>query len=472
MGIRVAALLACWFLLGCPGPQVDDDTAADDDDTAADDDDITADDDDTGPLDCGAITTFETGLSPTAEVHVATSGDDGAGDGSPASPYATLERAAQDASPGTAIRIHEGTYPGGESLYDLAGSETAPIWIGGAPGEAAPVFEGGNEALHLTRASYVVVHDLEAHGQVYNGINCDDGGDMADELATHHVVFRGLRLHDVGTGGNEDCLKLSGLRDFWVLDSEIWACGGGGSGSAVDCVGCHRGLVARNSLHDLSANAVQAKGGTTDLEIRWNHLVDAGDRGFNMGGSTGYEYFRPPLSETAANAEARGIRVIANVIEGGEASLAFVGCVDCLAANNTLVDPTNWILRILQETVGDGTYEFEPCTAGTWINNLVYFSDADLSTHVNVGPDTDPGSFDFTTNLWFAHDDPAASEPDLPVAETDPVIGHDPAFVSGWTIDASSPAAGAGTAHQALVGDMAGTCYADPPSIGAYEVVP
>ncbi len=460
-------------LLGCPSEDTDDDSAVveddDDDATAGDDDDATPGDDDDSLEECGDLGSFEGGLSPASEIHVAPDGDDGTGDGSAALPYATLERAAEDATPGAAIRLHPGTYAGGNTLYDLTGTAAAPIWLGGVPGEDRPVIEGGGEALHLVRAEYVIVHDLEARNSTSNGINCDDGGEYDDEDATHHLVLRDLLLHDVGTGGNEDCLKLSGLRDFWVHDSEIHHCGGGGSGSAIDCVGCHRGVIARNHLHDLSANAVQAKGGTTDLEIRWNHIVDAGDRGVNMGGNTGLTYFRPPVSDSAPNAEARDIRVVANVIEGCEASLAFVGCVDCQAVNNTIVDPENWIFRILQETVSDATYEFEPCRDAHVANNLIWFSDADLSVHINIGPDTSPETFAFTTNFWYAHDDPGASQPDLPTAETGGLVGLDPAFTTGWQIDASSPSAGAGTPWSGVVGDMAGACYADPPSVGAYE---
>lgn len=120
--------------------------------------------------------------------------------------------------------------------------------------------------------SYVIVHDLEIRGASANGINCDDGGAMDDDTATHHVIFRNLFIHDIGSGGNEDCLKLSGVNDYYVLGSEMTACGGGGSGSAIDHVGCHHGIIAQNHLHDLSANAVQCKGGSEDIEIRWNLL--------------------------------------------------------------------------------------------------------------------------------------------------------------------------------------------------------
>ncbi len=424
------------------------------------------------PTACGDIQTFADGVSPTSELHVAVGGSDTTGNGTAGNPYATIEHAANLATPGTAVRVHAGTYSGGHYIADLAGTATAPIWIGGAPGEARPVIQGGGEAIHLVRARYLVVHGLEVSGPTDNGINCDDGGDYANDLATHDVIFRNLYIHDVGTGGNQDCLKLSGLNHYFVLDNEFHDCGGGGSGSAVDHVGCHHGLLARNEMYSLAGgNAVQNKGGSEDIEIRWNVMTDAGERAVNMGGSTGFTYFRPPLDTSAENAEAIDIRVIGNVIEGGVASLAFVGCVDCLAANNTIVDPTNWVLRILQETTTSGGYTFAECRNGTFINNLVYFDRSDLSTTINIGPNTQANTFIFTTNLWYAHDAPSQSTPtDLPVTETGGVYGQDPAFTTGYAIGAGSPAAGAGTAVTGVTGDITGACYASPPSIGAYEV--
>lgn len=457
------------LLLGC---NKDDVTETDGDaDTDADaDTDTDADTDvDTDTAWCGDIVTFETGRTPTAEVHVSRTGDDTEGDGTSGNPFASIRRAAQSVGPGMAIVVHAGTYPGGTFLSDLAGAASAPIWIGGAEGEARPVIEGGTEGLHLTNLKYVVIHDLEIRSASGNGINADDGGDYGDDQATNHVVFRDLYVHDIGGTGNQDCLKLSGLRDYWVIDSEMHDCGGGGSGSAVDHVGCHRGLIARNHLHDLSGNAVQAKGGSTDIEIRWNRVVDGGLRGINMGGSTGFEYFRPPLSTTAPNAEARDIRVIANVFERGETPFAFVGCVECVAANNTIIDPTKWSLRILQETTTADGYTFEPARDGRFVNNLVRFYRAQVTTDVNIGADTSPETFVFTTNLWYARDKAHESEPTLPTAETGGIYGEDPAFTDGWAIGATSPAAGAGTPLDELVADLEGACWADPPSIGAYE---
>ncbi len=421
------------------------------------------------PPRCDRIDPFDRDLAPSSEIHVATSGNDSTGDGSFDFPYATIQRAVQDAVPGTSIRVRSGNYSGGIYLSDLTGTETAPIWIGGAPGETRPIISGSSEGIHLTRAKYVVLHDLEVTGASANGINSDDGGDYDDPLAAHHLSFRNLDIHDIGSGGNQDCLKLSGIHDYWVLDSTFENCGGGTSGSGIDHVGCHRGLIARNAFRHLSANAVQSKGGSEDIEIRWNRFFEAGLRSLNLGGSTGFEYFRPPLSAALPNAEARNIRLVANLIEGSEAAAAYVGCTGCVVAHNTIINPHNWILRILQETTTSPPFTFEACSDGIFVNNLVYFERADLSTYLNIGPNTAPDTFTFANNLWYAWDNPGQSAPNLPTPESNGLYGLDPGLDNRYRIAPNSPASGAGQATAWSWGDLSGTCYANTPSIGAFE---
>jgi len=421
------------------------------------------------------VTTFATGLQAAQQLHVAPDGSDAQGDGSAAAPFASIRRAAEEAGPGTAVVVHSGTYSGGQYLADVRGTAAAPIWIGGAAGEPPPRIEGGSQALQLVRPRYLVLHDLEIRGQEQNGINCDDGGAYGDAEAARWVVFERIAVQDVGSGGNQDCLKLSGLNDFWVLDSHFARCGGGGSGSGVDCVGCHRGLIAGCRFASNAGNAIQCKGGASDIDILRNRLDDPGQRGVNMGGSTGFDFFRPPLQPDGLNAEARRIRVQANVIVGGHAAVAFVGCVDCLAAHNTIVDPEGWVLRILQETTSRDGYSFAACSENAFYNNLVVFDRQRLSRAVNIGPDTAPETFSFSHNLWYAHDEPAASAPDLPVDETAGLSGQDPHLLDraggDYHIAPDSPAAHSGAAFNGRTpADNEGRCYADAPSRGAYAV--
>lgn len=447
----------------------DDGSAVPADARAGDVDDASGQPDGAPPPTCAVPASFDEGITPTAVVHVDDGGSDETGDGTEGAPYATIERAVQDAAPGTAVRLHSGTYAADQYVSELRGTAAAPIWIGGAPGEADPVLSGGAEGLHLSRVSYVVVHDLAITGATSNGLNADDGGAYDDPTASHHVVFRNLYIHDIGGGGNQDCLKLSGLYDYRVTGSEFHTCGGASSGSGVDHVGCHRGMIDGNYFHDLSGNAVQNKGDSTDIVIRGNRMIDCGERAVNMGGSTGFEFFRPPLSTTESNAEARRIHVYANIIEGSNAPAAFVGCTDCLFAHNTVIDPDNWVARILQETTGDATYAFDQAARGRFINNLVYFVRGDLSTFVNVGANTMPDTFTFAGNLWYAHDVPGSSTPSLPVPETGGVIGLDPMLDANYRTPATSPAVGAGEPLADVAGDFAGKCYGTSPTIGAFE---
>jgi hypothetical protein len=424
---------------------------------------------------CDQVPNFSDGLTPQRYLHVATLGSDDTGDGSPAAPYATIGAAVRVATPGTAIVVHAGQYTGGLFLYDLHGSAQAPIWIGGAAGESPPIISGGNEGLHLVRPRYVILHDLEVRDCLYNGINLDDGGDYDDNTAAQFLLFDNLDIHDIGGSGNQDGLKLSGVNDYTVHNCRFARCGGGASGSGIDQVGCHRGTIARCRFDAMSGSAVQCKGGSEDIEIRWCHFTDAGERGVNIGGSTGFTFFRPPLSATEPNVEARQIRVLANIFVGSSAPVAFVGCLDSVVTNNTIVNPDRWILRILQETVGSDTYEFLPCGDNRFENNLIYFNRGALSTYLNIGPNTTPATFIFSNNLWFAHDDPGASTPSLPTSEIDGRYGLDPQLQdpdeADFRIDQDSPAAANGLSPPLIDGDIDGYCFRLPPSIGAHAVM-
>lgn len=423
---------------------------------------------------CDPIRTFADGRQPAREIFVSPAGNDTAGDGSRANPFHSPGRALQGVRPGDAIRLLPGTHAPGTFIAGVAGTAEAPIWLGGVPGESRPVIRGGSQALHLSRVRYLVVENLEITGATGNGLNCDDGGDYANPDAARHVIFRHLFIHDIGAGGNQDGLKLSGVNDYFVLDCELARMSAGGSG--LDQVGCHRGLIARCTFADMGSNAIQCKGGSADIEIRWNRFCNGGTRAVNLGGSTGSAYFRPPLSTNSLNVEARNLRVIANLFRGGDAPIAWVGTVDSLVAHNTIVEPRRWILRILQETVSRGDHLFAPCGHNQFVNNLVYFNRSRLSTPVNIGPNTDAASFRFAHNLWFAFDQPGQSRPELPSPEERGVYGAAPlwrdAANGDFSVSANSPAVARGRKLPSVKADLLERCYADPPTLGAFEANP
>ncbi len=420
---------------------------------------------------CDPIRTFADGKLPVREIFISPAGNNSTGNGSQANPYQTISRALQGVQPGDAIRMLPGTYSGGTSIGNLTGTSNAPIWIGGVPGQARPVINGGSTAIQLSRVRYVVLENIEVNGATANGINCDDGGEYANTNSTRHVLFRNLHIHDIGTGGNNDGLKLSGVYDYFVLDCEFTRMSAGGSG--IDHVGCHRGLIARCRFTDAGSNAIQCKGGSEDIEIRWNTFTNGGARAINIGGSTGFEFFRPPLSTTTPNFESKNIRVIANLFRGSDTPVAYVGTVNSLVANNTFIQPTRWLMRILQETVSSGGYTFLPCGNNQFINNLVYFDRSQISTYVNIGANTDAASFSFANNLWYAFNQPNQSQPSLPSPETNGVYALNPLFVNApagdFAVVSNSPAVGRGRKLPNVRADLRERCYAAPPTIGAFE---
>jgi hypothetical protein len=337
-----------------------------------------------------------------------------------------LRAAVSKAAPGSQIRLAPGEYPGGLYFGGVRGGPGSPIVIAAADPEHPPVIRGGTEGIHLTDPCWVELRDLTLIGAARNGLNIDDGGSY--DSPAHHIVLRGLAVREVGTNGNHDGIKLSGVTDFRVEGCTIerWGVGGG---SAIDMVGCHRGVIEGSLFRHSEATGntgVQAKGGTTEVIVRRNRFENAGARAVNIGGSTGLQFFRPPLKAGEDHSEASDIVVEGNYFTGSGAPVAFVGVDGAVVRYNTIYRPARWALRILQETRSEG---FVPSRNGVFTDNIVAFRfDEWVEGGVNVGPGTAPATFAFARNFWYCIDDPAASHPVLPTEERGGVYGTDPLF--------------------------------------------
>jgi hypothetical protein len=402
------------------------------------------------PEPCAPAVTFADGRVSKATRHVSVTGDDAKGTGSASRPFRSLGRAVRGLTPGTAVLVHAGTYPGDISVDGARGTADDPIWIMGVPGEPRPVISGGHQGIYLRRPRYVVLERLEIANTGDNGINVDDGGDMATEDAARFLVFRDLVVHDTGRrpSGVPNCLKLAGVNDFFVLSSRFARCGRAPESGAVGVggVGVHRGVIRANAFEANGYGGVQVKGGSADIDIVGNVFRDTGWRAVNMGGSSDGRFFRPPLAALHPRAEAARIRVSSNVFIGGETAASLTGCVDCAFSGNTVVNPSKWVLRVLQETVAIDAAAFAPAGHGVVASNVFYFRRSDLNTgeDVNVGSNTDTSSISLVENQWYAHDAPGQSEPRLRTfrgRQTGSVTGIRPVFVdeSGGDFRVTSP---------------------------------
>lgn len=376
-------------------------------------------------------------------------------------PYTTLQLAIQDVMPGDTIIVHEGTYPGGIYIENLQGATLQWISLFAADGETV-IFEGGTNAWQFTDAAYLHIRGFIFQHQTGNGVNFDDGGTY--DSPAHHIVFEDCIFRDMTASGNNDLLKLSGVDSF-----EIRKCmfiNGASGGSGIDMVGCHSGLISQCHFENLGSNSVQAKGGTSNIRIERNFFKNGGFRALNLGGSTGLQFFRP----IDAAYEATELKVYSNIFIGSEAPIAFVGSINCEVINNTIYLPDKWVMRILQETVDET--RFPPCGYNTFRNNIIYINN-DVTVEVNIGPNTAPGTFTFSHNLWFHSQDNSWSGPVLPVEDVMNIVGQDPLFQNSgeedFSIIAGSPAIGAALDVPQPEQDFAGNQFSIPRSIGALE---
>lgn len=343
---------------------------------------------------------------------------------------AELRSAVAGAKPGTRILLTGGSYGAGFYFSNVRGEEKQPIVIAAADAQQPPVFRDGNVAMHFSNPAYVELHNLVFTKLAQNGINIDDVGGNTNASA-RGVVLRGLRISDVGGEGNHDGIKLSGIWEFRVTGCTIERWGTRG-GSAIDMVGCHRGVIEGNTIRhnpeSQNCSGVQGKGGTSDIVIRRNRFEYAGGRAVNIGGSTGLQFFRPPLIEGGEHAEARNLRVEGNTFIGST-PVAFVGVDGAVVRFNTIERPNRWALRILQETKAPG---FVACRNGEFTDNTIVFDSTRWSEGgVNIGSGTAPATFKFARNWWYCADSPERSRPRLPTTEVDGQYGRPVAEAKG-----------------------------------------
>lgn len=309
----------------------------------------------------------------------------------------------------TTIKIAAGDYGSGYTVQNVDG-----LVVEALDSKTPPRFAGGNEAWHFSRCNHLEVKHLHLSGQKHNGINIDDGGDRAH--AVKNIRLSHLLVEDVGPQGNFDAMKFSGIDGLRIEHCRIHGWGG----QAIDFVGCHRALIQHCQIEGKAGysctSGIQLKGGSSEVTVEQCELINAGPRPMNIGGSTGLEFFRP----IDAKYEAKDITVKNNMISGGECACAFVGVDTCLFTENQIKSPKKWIFRILQETVEPG---FAACRNVTISQNKISFERSDIGTEINIGTQTEPQTFRFLENRWWAKNQPLKSQPNLPTQEVGGVYG-------------------------------------------------
>jgi hypothetical protein len=372
--------------------------------------------------------------------------------------YNNLQPAANVAQPGDTIFFHAGIYSGNQYITLLNGMNSAWIYILTVPGETV-IIQGGSNAWHLVDPSYVKISGFIFEQQTSNGVNIDDGGNYV--TPAHDIIIEGCIFRDMNASGNNDLLKMSGVDYFEINGCQFLNGSAGGSG--IDMVGCHNGIIQSTYFENQGSNSIQAKGGSQYVTIMQNLFVDGGQRSVNLGGSTGLAYFRPDT----ASFEAADLQVYSNIFIGSVAPIAYVGCTDVRVVNNTIFKPERWVVRILQETTDP---RFVQSSYNFFRNNIIYYGD--ISTETNIGPNTQPLTFNYANNLWYKYTNPQTT-PNIPVTDSTMLIGQDPLFVDTLNRDfnllPASPAIGQISTIEEPKYDYLSRFFNNPRSMGAIE---
>ncbi len=194
--------------------------------------------------------------APLRTFYVAPTGDDTA-NGSSATPWKTLQRAAQNAQPGDLIIARPGRYAG---LYlSQSGTAANPITFQGEPGA---IIDSRNptttDGINLEGASYIVIEGLS----LQNGGTITRAGIRS--VTNHHIVIRNNYIDNMGRWG-----ILTGFSDDVTIEHNVTSRSQIEHGIYVSN-SCVNPIVRNNVVWGNNANGIHMNG---DVSLGGNGLV-------------------------------------------------------------------------------------------------------------------------------------------------------------------------------------------------------
>lgn len=344
-------------------------------------------------------------------LYVATTGDDDTGDGTEGNPYATIEKAASEASPGTTIHVAAGTYEGQRThniggsvaVYtNASGTQSSPIrFVSDTPWGAVIDGAGVDQAWH-NAGDYVEVIGFEITGSNYVGFN----------QRAHYGLIAGNHIHDLA-----------------APDVNV------PNGGAL--IAENKDTSSNNRYIGNLVHGVNPPGANSTM-----HGIYVNSPGFVVQNNIVYD-----VSDTA-----RGIQAY-RVIQDG------------IISNNLVFDCGNGILYNPSEVVGSQN--------AIITNNIVidcgigirkFGDDPTVTIDSNI-------TFNCSTDYYNdgdAIDDTVATNR---ITSNPGLVNYQQDGSGDYHLAAGSPAIGQGTSNGAPEKDFDGVTRGSPPDIGPYEYV-
>ena len=317
-----------------------------------------------------------------------------------------LRNALNSASPGDRIYVAPGNYNSRLWVQDVHGTSEAMIEVVALDPDNRPVFDVQDAAcLTLYDCSYILVDGIIAQG---GGTASSDANNIEFPYGSH-MIIKNCLSRDLTCEFNSNAYKFAHADNLLMYNcvAEEWVNSGYGM-----CINVSdSSLYMRNTITFptlplyAGASGIMAKGAAYHYGMYKNHFIDGGSRAICFGGAGGAT--GPEIYDSVA---------MGNVIEGGEAAVAYVSSENCDFAYNTVVDPELFVMRVLKEST------FSPAN-NIFRRNLVYYGNVTVQ---NIGSSTQPETFTYAENYWYKYTNPGGSIPTLAAPETDPAGGTDP----------------------------------------------
>src|SRR6476659_3523089 len=209
-----------------------------------------------------------TTASPT--YWVASDGDDAAS-GSESAPWATLQHAADAASPGATVEVRGGTYAQ-RVAFHVSGAPGAPITFEAAPGESV-VLDGSSLEVPSGQAAMIEIDSqryLTIQGFQITGWGSDQSGHVPIGIlvtgSADHVRIAGNTIHDMGTtfhgrsGGDAQNFTIEGNRVHDTNNIGIDVIGFEGTASDPTVDQARDGVVRGNEVWNVDSYGNPAYG--------------------------------------------------------------------------------------------------------------------------------------------------------------------------------------------------------------------
>jgi parallel beta-helix repeat protein len=298
--------------------------------------------------------------------YVSTQGSD-SGTGSAASPWRTIQRAADLVPAGSTVYIHGGSYAG--FVMSRSGTASAPITFTSFATETATIVgDTGPNVIRVTGA-----HDIVIRGLTVTGAPSQWGSGIRVESGAARVTIEGNLL----TGNRSFGIKLQGVGAVTIRGNDIRD-----NETGIEVSGGGAGVeILANDIHDHVRMVVNTVGGNEDRGANaivfyrtmgptrvvgnriWNNRAVSYDYGFDGGAFEVYAasgiwfegnrtWNNENIMETGTDGAAcDGLTYVRNVSYGGAKTGPTMGMIlrcasNTLVANNTFYDLDRFVYDV------------------------------------------------------------------------------------------------------------------------------